>query len=68
MMNARARGLALSAGSRFAVEGCHDRRLRLPFTAAPPTLERAVDILRTAWDDVRGGGSVAARDELSTVV
>lgn len=68
VMNARARGLALSAGSRFAVEGGHDRRLRLPFTAAPPTLERAVDILRTAWDDVRGGGSVAARDELSTVV
>ncbi|MDQ1121991.1 MocR-like transcription factor YczR [Microbacterium trichothecenolyticum] len=68
VMNARARGLALSAGSRFAVDGGHDRRLRVPFTAAPSTLERAADILRAAWADVRGGRSVDARVELSTVV
>ncbi len=58
VMNARSRGLALSAGSRFAVEGGHDRRLRVPFTAPPATLERAVGILRAAWDDVRGGRTV----------
>ncbi|MFN3948239.1 PLP-dependent aminotransferase family protein [Microbacterium sp.] len=68
VMNARARGLALSAGSRFAVEGGHDRKLRVPFTAPPATLERAVDILRAAWDDVRGGTTVSAREDFATVV
>ncbi len=68
VMNARSRGLALSAGSRFAVEGGHDRRLRVPFTAPPATLERAVDILRASWDEVRGGGAVVAREDFSTVV
>ncbi|WP_298872415.1 PLP-dependent aminotransferase family protein [uncultured Microbacterium sp.] len=68
VMNARSRGLALSAGSRFAVEGGHDRRLRVPFTAPPATLERAVEILRAAWDDVRGGRTVPAREDFATVV
>ncbi|MDQ1136861.1 DNA-binding transcriptional MocR family regulator [Microbacterium sp. SORGH_AS 1204] len=68
VMNARARGLALSAGSRFAVEGGHDRRLRVPFTAPPATLERAVDVLRLAWDDVRGGRTSPAREDFATVI
>lgn len=68
VMNARARGLLLSAGSRFAVDGGHDRRLRIPFTAAPHTLERAVDVLRAAWDDVRGTPAGAALDDLTAVV
>ncbi|KZE41562.1 MocR-like transcription factor YczR [Microbacterium sp. T32] len=68
VMNARARGLLLSAGSRFAVDGGHDRRLRLPFTAAPHTLERAVGILRAAWDDVRGTSATASLDDLAAVV
>lgn len=68
VMNARGRGLALSAGSRFAVEGGHDRRLRVPFTAPPATLERAVVLLRAAWDDVRGGTAVVAREDYATVV
>lgn len=68
VMNARARGLALSAGSRFAVEGGHDRRLRVPFTAPPSTLEHAVDVLRAAWDDVRGGRSSPVREDFATLV
>lgn len=68
VMNARARGLALSAGSRFAVEGGHDRRLRVPFTAPPATLERAADVLRAAWDDVRGGRTSSAREDFAHVV
>lgn len=68
VMNARARGLALSAGSRFAVEGGHDRRLRVPFTAPPATLERAVEVLRHAWDDLRGGRTTPAREDFATVV
>jgi DNA-binding transcriptional MocR family regulator len=68
VMNARARGLLLSAGSRFAVDGGHDRRLRIPFTAAPHTLERAIGMLRAAWDDVRGTTAGAALDDLAAVV
>lgn len=68
VMSARARGLLLSAGSRFAVEGGHDRRLRIPFTAAPHTLERAVVVLRTAWDDVSGSAPGSALDDLAAVV
>lgn len=68
VMNARARGLALSAGSRFAVEGGHDRRLRVPFTAPPATLERAVEVLRVAWDDVRGGRTSPVREDFATVI
>ena len=68
VMIARARGLLLSAGSRFAVEGGHDRRLRIPFTAAPHTLERAVEVLRASWDDVRGTTTGAPLDDLATVV
>ncbi|MDQ1084048.1 MULTISPECIES: PLP-dependent aminotransferase family protein [Microbacterium] len=68
VMNARARGLALSAGSRFAVEGGHDRRLRVPFTAPPATLERAVEVLHAAWADVRGGRTSPVREEFATVV
>lgn len=68
VMNARTRGLYLSAGSRFAVEGGHDRRLRVPFTAPPGDLVRAVDILREAWDDVRSGHAIGVPDELAALV
>ncbi|MFF0910198.1 PLP-dependent aminotransferase family protein [Microbacterium enclense] len=68
VMNARSRGLYLSAGSRFAIDGGHDRRLRVPFTAPAETLVRAVDLLRDAWDDVRAGSRAGAPDDLAAVV
>lgn len=68
VMNARARGLFLSAGSRFSVDGGHDRRLRVPFTAAPAELERAVELLRDAWDDLHAGRRVGTPDDLAAVV
>ncbi len=49
VMDVRSRGLLLSAGPRFSVEGGHDRHLRIPFTAAPDELVRAVGILADAW-------------------
>ena len=42
VMDARSRGLLLSAGPRFSVDGGHDRHLRLPFTAPADDLRRAV--------------------------
>lgn len=68
VMNARARGVFLSAGSRFATDGGHDRRLRVPFTAPPAALERAVEILATAWAEVSSPSRATRMGELSAVV
>jgi DNA-binding transcriptional MocR family regulator len=54
VLRARARGLLLSSGPRFAVDGGHERHLRIPFTAPPQELDRAVDILAATWNDVGG--------------
>jgi DNA-binding transcriptional MocR family regulator len=68
VMSARGRGLYLSAGARFAVEGGHDRHLRLPFTAPAPVLLRAVEILADTWPDVREGAPGARFDRWDAVV
>ncbi|MGN8026406.1 MocR-like transcription factor YczR [Microbacterium sp. 22242] len=52
VMDAARHGLHLSAGPRFAVDGGHERHLRIPFTAEPRELERAVDILAASWATV----------------
>lgn len=68
VMEARSRGLLLSAGPRFSVDGGHDRHLRLPFTAPPERLVRAVEILAEAWPRVRAGAPMAMVDHLESVV
>jgi len=45
---ATAVGLALLPGSRFSPEGTHRSWLRFPFTAPPPTLDKAAALLRKA--------------------
>lgn len=49
---ARSRGAYLSAGSRFAVDGAHDRHLRIPFTAPTADLVRGVAVLAELWPGV----------------
>ncbi|MET0830237.1 MAG: PLP-dependent aminotransferase family protein [Microbacterium sp.] len=68
VMDVRSRGLLLSAGPRFSVDGGHDRHLRIPFTASPDELTRAVDILAEAWPRVRTGAPVSMADQLDSVV
>lgn len=46
---ARAKGLAISAGPRFSVDGSQERFLRLPFTASVAELDRGVEILAGVW-------------------
>ncbi|MEX0429420.1 PLP-dependent aminotransferase family protein [Nocardioides sp. DS6] len=46
---ARGRGLLLTAGPRFGADGAYERHLRLPITAAPAEIERAVGILADLW-------------------
>lgn len=60
VMAARARGLHLSAGPRFSPDGGHERHLRIPFTAPPEDLRRAVAILGDIWPAVRAAAPAAA--------
>lgn len=68
VMAARSRGLFLSAGARFAVDGGHDRRLRVPFTAPAEQLRRAAEILAQTWPEVRAAAPTATVDLLDAVV
>ena len=68
VMDVRSRGLLLSAGPRFSVEGGHDRHLRIPFTGSPEELVRAVGILAESWPRVRGGAPVSMAEQLDSVV
>ncbi|WP_159942763.1 MULTISPECIES: PLP-dependent aminotransferase family protein [unclassified Nocardiopsis] len=45
----RSRGIALSAGPRFAVDGSQERFVRLPFTAEPDRLRAGVAALADCW-------------------
>lgn len=64
----RERGVFLSAGSRFAVDGTHDRHLRIPFTAPVDDLRRAVAVLAETWPDVRAAAPVGFVDTIDALV
>lgn len=68
VLAARAHGVYLSSGSRFGVDGPHDRHLRLPFTAPPDELRRAVDVLARAWPSVRAAAPVHGGELMDAVV
>ncbi|WP_414683929.1 PLP-dependent aminotransferase family protein [Microbacterium sp.] len=68
VMTARRRGLLLSAGPRFAVDGGHERHIRIPFTVSRHTMERAVDILADAWADLAQGVPLEGVEPLSSVI
>lgn len=59
VLAARERGVILSSGTRFGVDGGHERRLRVPFTASPDVLGRAALVLSEAW---RGLSASAVSD------
>lgn len=46
---ARARGVVITPGPRFGVDGEHERRLRLPFTSPAGDLEAGIPLLAEAW-------------------
>ncbi|MBM7462826.1 MocR-like transcription factor YczR [Microbacterium dextranolyticum] len=68
VLAARADGVYLSAGSRFAVDGTHDRHLRIPFTAPVSDLRRAVDVLAERWPHVRASAPVDHDDLVEGLV
>jgi DNA-binding transcriptional MocR family regulator len=68
---ARAEGLLVGAGPRFAVDGAFERFLRLPFCLPADTTLAALDLLERAWARVGGAGRVAvdpAEDEVLSAV
>ncbi|MFE7845058.1 PLP-dependent aminotransferase family protein [Microbacterium sp. NPDC057407] len=67
VLDVRSRGVLLSAGPRFSVDGGHDRHLRVPFTS-PPDVSRAVELIAESWDRVRDGVPAGAIDHLESVV
>ena len=68
VMDVRSRGVLLSAGPRFSVDGGHERHLRIPFTAPVDELERAVRLLAESWHHVRAGAPVSFVEQLDAVV
>ncbi|MHC2998956.1 MocR-like transcription factor YczR [Microbacterium sp. HJ5] len=68
VMDVRSRGVLLSAGPRFSVDGGHDRHLRLPFTAPPDELVRAVSSLAESWTSVRAGAPVSFVERVESIV
>ncbi|MET0736140.1 MAG: PLP-dependent aminotransferase family protein [Microbacterium sp.] len=61
---ARARGLLIGAGPWFGLSGEFERNIRVPITATPDAIERAVAILAEAWGDAARPSRVAGHSVL----
>ena len=68
VLAARSRGVLLSAGPRFSIEGGHDRHLRVPFTAPPDELTRAVHALADVWRTVVAEAPSGLLDRVGALV
>ncbi|WP_127819539.1 MocR-like transcription factor YczR [Microbacterium sp. CPCC 204701] len=68
VLAARSHGVLLSAGPRFSIEGGHDRHLRLPFTAPPDELTRAVRVLGDVWGRVTADAPTGILDRVGALV
>lgn len=68
VIDVRSRGVLLSAGPRFSVDGGHDRHVRIPFTAPPADLVSAVDALSRSWERVCTGAPVSGEPRVDALV
>lgn len=68
VMQARSRGVLLTAGPRFSVDGGHDRHLRVPFTGSPDEMDRAARLLADAWASVRSSAPSALAEPAGAVI
>lgn len=68
VMQARSRGVLLTAGPRFSIEGGHDRHLRVPFTAPPDEMRRAAEALADAWAEARAGAPSSLVEPAGAVI
>ncbi|MGM1016434.1 MAG: PLP-dependent aminotransferase family protein [Actinomycetota bacterium] len=65
---ARAHGLIIPPGPRFATSGVFERRLRMPITLSPAITAEAMSRLRRAWSELRHGEHVHAEQPSHTPV
>ncbi|MEV4688502.1 PLP-dependent aminotransferase family protein [Microbacterium sp. LWH3-1.2] len=68
VIESRSRGVLLSAGPRFSVDGGHERHLRVPFTAPPEEMVRAAEVLADAWSSVRAGAPSTTVEQVGAVI
>jgi DNA-binding transcriptional MocR family regulator len=52
---ARARGVTITAGSRFGIDGAFERNLRIPITGSSATLEEGISRLADVWTTLGPG-------------
>ena len=64
----QSRGLVISAGPRFTVDGSQERYLRLPFTMHAEDLTAGVDVLRAAWSAIAEFSTTGYESEFHSVV
>ncbi len=50
----QSRGISLSAGPKFTIDGSHERFVRLPFSAPVEDLARGIHILAECWQQLSG--------------
>lgn len=62
-MVCHARGMVLSAGPRFTVDGSQERFIRLPFTLPGNELTNGVETLARAWAELGQPGHAAVDDQ-----
>lgn len=68
VLEARSRGVLLTAGPRFSVDGGHDRHLRVPFTSPPDEMTRAARVLADAWASVKAGAPSSIIEPAGAVI
>jgi len=65
---ARANGLMITAGPRFAADGAFERFIRVPFCLSVDQLDPALDALERSWASLQRAGGRAPMAELASVV
>ena len=65
---ARNEGLVIGAGPRFGIDGVFERFLRVPFGYPLDQIDRGVDALAAAWNNVMRHPSPVGSGELAQVV
>ena len=65
---ARANGLMITAGPRFAADGAFERFIRVPFCFPIEQIDPALDVLQRSWASLQRGGARAPMMELAAVV
>jgi len=65
---ARAAGLVITPGPRFASDGAFERFIRIPFSHPREVTDRGLDVLERVWSGIPEAPAPSALEELAAVV